>query len=416
MKYLCVSVFKQFRLIVQEFSKCLAVSPLSIIALILYMGLKSTMILPDGLHEFNGTHHPSYYGWYDLVLGYSIIFSFVSGSLKLELKDFVLGLTLLFIISASWINTCEQDKAFIFDGIVCFIRFFLSFVWAKSLANKLGNKVAESVLLVAYGILAINAVLWYTLQFGEQNRLAASAMTSPSFGQISAILCLFCYGRKYYLLLFISFILLLLTFSRTSILLFLAILILQNRKLDLWKILKYFLGFAVLAGVGVMVMIKYGGSGTEVVLASRFDSGEISNLNGRSDIWMHAINLIKSRHIPIFGIGFHMTPSLIVKYNLKFPIDYDSGFYIPPHYHSILIEYILSLGIFSLVIFWYFITRVWQTFHNNCDPAFIVFAFFLISQVLDYTFNAPKEIIIFSFMLGLAEGQWKQSQQNRKTA
>jgi|GEM_PF-5375199 len=403
-------IFNELEVIKRNFIACLKTAPLAIVGILLYMGLKSTVIFEGGLHYFNGTHHPSYLGWYDFVLGYSIIFTFACGSLKLRFKDLILGIILLFIISASWIGTYEQDKAFIVDGLICFLRFFMTFIFAKSLAYKLGSKVSESVLIVTYGVLSLNALLWYTLQFGDQNRLAASAMTSPSFGQISAMLCLLFYSRKYYPLLFLSFILLLLTFSRTSILLFLTILIVQNRQLNLWKILKYFLGFAVLAGVGIVLMIKYGGAGTDVVLASRFDPNEIYNLNGRSDIWAHALNLIRSQKISMFGAGFHMTPSLIEDYNLKFLRSYDSSFYIPPHYHSILIEYALGLGIFSLLFFSYFIVRIGQTFRNNCDPAFSFFTYFLLSQILDYTFNAPKEIIIFSLILGFAESQWQQEQ------
>ena len=57
-----------------------------------------------GVHEFNGMYHPAYLGWYDFILGYSILFSFITGYLKLELKDLFMGLTLLFIISASWME------------------------------------------------------------------------------------------------------------------------------------------------------------------------------------------------------------------------------------------------------------------------------------------------------------------------
>ncbi|NJO99125.1 MAG: hypothetical protein HC764_26645 [Pleurocapsa sp. CRU_1_2] len=96
---------------------------------------------------------------------------------------------------------------------------------------------------------------------------------------------------------------------------------------------------------------------------------------------------------------------MIHGYNLKFPDPDGEGEYTPPHYHSIVIEYLLSLGIFAFAIFFYFIKRIWQTFQRNCSPAFFIFAFFAISQAMDYTIFPPKEIIIFALMLGLAEGQ-----------
>ena len=52
----------QYKLIVQDFRKCLTVAPLGIMALLLYLGLKSTTILPGGIHEFNGMYHPAYPG------------------------------------------------------------------------------------------------------------------------------------------------------------------------------------------------------------------------------------------------------------------------------------------------------------------------------------------------------------------
>ena len=406
--------FKNLNTIVKDFKTCLYIVPLPILSLMLYAGLKSTVIFEGGLHQFNGSFHPAYFGWYDLVLGYSLIFSFVSCTLKPKLQDLVLGLIVLFMISASWLGTYESDRAFIVDGLICFLRFFLTYLFAKSLANRVGNKVAESVLIVLYGVLGANAILWYTLQFGDQNRLAASAMTSPSFGQISALMCLLFYSRKHYIPLIASCILLILTFSRTSLLLFLLMAIVQNRQLNLLKIVKYLVGFVALVGIAIVLLIKYGGAGTQVVLASRFSLDELSNLNGRSDMWAQALDLIQSGQIPMFGVGFHMAPLVIVESNLKYLRFYDVGFYIPPHFHNIIVEYIIGLGLFSLVIFAYFLVRIWQTFKYGCNPAFSIFSFFFLSQTLDYTFNAPKEIILFSLMLGFAEHQWQQQKESVK--
>lgn len=370
------------------------------------MGLKSTSILDGGLHRFNGAYHPAYLGWYDFVLGYAIVFSFAIGSLKLEIKDFFLGLIGLFFISASWVNSYQTDKIFIMAGLVCFFRFFLVFIFAKALVCRLSYQTAESVLLSVYAILAVSAVLWYSLQFGSvQNRMAASAMTAASFGQVSAIMCLIFYARKHYIALFFSFIFLFLSFSRTSLILFLLLIIVQNRRLIPLNLIKYVVVFVILAMVGIMVLQQYGGKETQVVLASRFSSQEVSNLNGRGEIWTHAIEQVEEGRIPLTGVGFDLTPSLIHGYNLKFPDPDGEGEYTPPHYHSIVIEYLLSLGIFAFAIFFYFIKRIWQTFQRNCSPAFFIFAFFAISQAMDYTIFPPKEIIIFALMLGLAEGQ-----------
>ncbi len=398
----------QLQVIVQDFKKCLSVAPLPIISLIIYFGLRGTAIRAL-TSKFNGIYHPAHLGWYDFVLGYSIIFSFAIGLLKLELKDLFFGLILFFIITASWIGTYEYDKTFILDGMVYFFRFFLVFMFAKSLVRRLDHRTAESVLIFAYGILAATAIAWYTLQFGSNNRMAASAMSSASFGQISAVLCLIFYARKYYLGLFFSFIFLFLTFSRTALLLFFIIIIIQNRKIIPWNLIKYIAAFVILAAVGMMIMAKHGGDATEVVLASRFDLNGIATMNGRNKIWGHALELLKSRQIPVFGVGFHMAPSLIVDTNLVFFNKSEGIFHSPPSFHSILVEYGVSLGILSSVIFFYLIKRIWQTFQSNCCPAFFIFAFFLMSQAVDYTFYTPKVIIFWALLFGMAEGQWRYS-------
>ncbi len=374
----------------------------------LYLGLKSTTIFDGGLHQFNGAYHPAYLGWYDFVLGYAIIFSFVRGSLKLEIQDFLFGLAGLFLISASWLNTYESDRMYIVSGLVCFLRFALVFIYARALVRKLGHRTAENVLLGAYGILAISAVLWYSLQFGVQNRMAASAMTSASFGQVSAIMCLVFYARKYYFALFFSFVFLFLSFSRTSLLLFLLLIFIQNRQLIPTKLIKYAAVFIILGAVGITALQQYGGTQTQVVLESRLSTKEISDLNGRSEIWANALDQFKYGKVPLTGIGFDMTPSLITNDNLKFFSPDSETFYRPPHYHNILLEYILSLGILSLPIFFYLIKRIWQTFHRDCSPAFFIFAFFLASQSIDFTIFPPKEIVVFALMLGLAEGQFSE--------
>ncbi len=397
-----------FKIIFQGLQQCLVAAPLPLISLMLYLGLKSTTIFDGGLHQFNGAYHPAYLGWYDFVLGYAIIFSFFRGSLKLEIQDLLFGLAGLFLISASWLNTYESDKMYIVSGLVCYLRFVLVFVYATALVRKLGHRTAENVLLGAYGILAISAVLWYSLQFGVQNRMAASAMTSASFGQVSAIMCLVFYARKYYFALFFSFIFLFFSFSRTSLLLFLLLIFIQNRQLIPTKLIKYIGVFIILGAVGITALQQYGGTETQVVLESRLSTKEISDLNGRSEIWANALDQFKYGKVPLTGIGFDMTPSLIANNNLKFYSPDSDTYYRPPHYHNMLLEYTLSLGILSLPIFFYLIRRIWQTFHRDCSPAFFIFAFFLASQSMDFTIFPPKEIVVFALMLGLAEGQFSE--------
>ena len=160
----------QLRVIIRDFQKCLKIAPFPIFALIIYIGLRSTDIMPGGTHAFNGLNHLAYLGWYDFVLGYFIIFSLVTGVIKVEIKDIFWGLVLFYIIVQSWTNTHEFDRQYIVDGIVYFLRFSLLFSFAKHLVSQLGIQTAESLLIVIFSLLAANALLWYSLQFGTKNR------------------------------------------------------------------------------------------------------------------------------------------------------------------------------------------------------------------------------------------------------
>ena len=50
----------------------------------------------------------------------------------------------------------------------------------------------------------------------------------------------------------------------------------------------------------------------------------------------------------------------------------------------------------------------------RCYPSFFIFAFFLLSQSVDFTCYKPKEVIIWSLMLGLAEGQWQSERERQR--
>jgi O-antigen ligase len=155
----------------------------------------------------------------------------------------------------------------------------------------------------------------------------------------------------------------------------------------------------------IFMLLNFGGDIFSSLLAERTDAEGISTLNSRDAIWLNAIGLLDSESIPLFGVGWNATPFLIVNTNLSFISE--DGVYYPPHYHSIVIEYALGLGISSLFIWFYLIKRIWQTFNHHCYPAFFIFAFFLMSQSADFTFYPPKEVIVWSLMLGIAEGQYR---------
>ncbi|MBE9168005.1 O-antigen ligase family protein [Pleurocapsales cyanobacterium LEGE 06147] len=397
----------QFISLWRDFEKCLKIAPLPILSLIIYMGLRSSTIDPRGLGMFNGVFHPAYFGWYDLVLGYSILISLFLGRIKIDGEDLFFILMILSIIVISWTNIREPSHDFLVASIVFFLRFSLTFILGKSLVYSLGIKTSESILIVLFAILALSSLFVFQLQLGINNRLFAAAMTSASFSQVSVIVALIAYLRKNNWLLFISVLFTLLTFSRFSLLFLGVLIIVYHRKLISWTVLRNVVLIVGLSAIIIFGLLKFGGEGYEAVFASRFSSEEFSSLSGRTYIWSNAVEILQSGRIPLLGVGFHTTPSLIKEISLEFFNEYEGTMKAVPHFHSIFIEYGFGLGILSFFIFFYLFKRVWQTFYYSCYPSFFIFAFFVLSQSCDYTFYPPKEIIIWSLMLGMAEGQWR---------
>jgi O-Antigen ligase len=388
-----------------QFKKCLKMSPLPIFSLIIYMSLRSTQIFPDN-EQLSSLWHIAYLGWYDFLLGASILISFINGVIRLDGKDLLFILFLLSIIILSFTTSgMELGNQYILDSIVCLLRFLLSFYLAKGLVRRLGIQTTESILMILFIILAVSALFVYQQQLGRINRIFAAAMTIASFSQVCVIVCLIAMIRQYNKMVLFSLIFLLLTFSRTSILFLLLLFMVYSRELPLTTTIKYYIMMAGFAIFSIFMLLNFGGDIFASVIAERADTEGISTLNSRDEIWKHALGILNSGYIPLFGIGWNATPSLIFKTNLIFMTE--NGIYYPPHFHSILIEYGLGLGVSSLFIFYFLIKRIWQTFYHRCYPAFFIFAFFLMSQSGDFTFYTPKALIIWSLMLGLAEGQWR---------
>lgn len=386
--------------------KCITFASFPVISLVIYMGLRSTQIFPEGGTGIDQLWHPAYMGWYDFLLGCSIVFSLASGLIKLDKGTFVFILTLSIIISLSFFNALELGSDYVLDTLVNLFRFSLTFSLAKGLVHRLGTQTTESLLILLFIILAISSLFVFRLQFGIFNRIYAAGMTAASFAQVAAVVCFIAILRKYNIILLLSLVFLLLTFSRTSILAFVVLFFICSRNMPIYSNLKYYIliGFSTFSFI--FVLLNFTGDAFEDVIASRANSEEFSNLNSRKEIWEYALYLLRSEYIPLFGIGFNATPYLIRITNFR-SIDPEGVRSFIAHFHSIFIEYAFGLGILSLFIFYYMFKRVSQTFQHNCYPSFFIFAFFLITQSVDFVFYRPKEIIIWSLILGLAEGQWR---------
>ena len=396
--------------VLRGFKECLTSNPLPVLSLLIYMGLRSNTIfaVPDTAYVTEQPlWAPAYTGWYDLALIVSVCFGIATKSITLTKHILAVLFSLLVIILISSLGAYSLGFGFISDAIAYFLRFSVTFIFAASLARRSGIEAVEALVLVLFAVLGVTALFVFSLNFGMFNRIYASAMTAASFGQIAAVSCFLAIFRRRPVVLLISSTYLLLTFSRTSMIMLLGLLVIylfHDQELRFRTKLKYLVALAVCAVAGALAVTMYGGPEFDVVVASRISSDEISTLNGRLQIWEGALGLLRESYIPITGVGLNAAPSLLLSDG--FAIDQGQGS-LPVHFHSILIEYGFGFGLLSIPIFYGLGRRLVQTFRSRCYPSFFIFAFFCLSQAFDFTFYQPKEVIIWSLLLGLAEAQWQ---------
>jgi len=394
--------------------QCVYLAPVPVLSLFIYMGLRSTMIFPldDPISSLDRSQwHLSYLGWYDILFGVSACLSIVRGGIAISKTTLAIASTFFLIILISLIEGSKLGVESITDSLVYFLRFFLAFILSDWLARSLGVKIAEKFLIALFFVLAISAIFVYSLQFGTFNRIYAAGMSVASFSQIAAVVCLIAIVRKYNTILLISLSFLLLTFSRTSIFCFLLLLCVYaiHAKNSRFRVkLKYCTLIAAFLVLTSLLLVMAGGVQFDFITSGRFNVEEIFSLNGRVSIWEYGLNLFESGRIPISGVGYNGAPSLIS--DSSFIISDSTHDYAPAHFHSIFLEFGFGLGIFSVFIFYYLLVRIIKTFRARCYPAFFIFSFFALSQSIDFTFYNPKEVIIWSLILGIAESQWLYEQ------
>lgn len=398
---------KSIKPILEGFKKCFYHAPLPVISLVIYMGLRSSVIFPDDLpiaSDRQPLWQHAYLGWYDWLFLLSTVVSFALGTLKISKANFVFIWTLALTILLSFINALTLEPEIALDATVYLLRFALTFSLSVWLVRRLGSQAVESLIICLFVILAITALFVGSLQFRTFNRLYASAMTVASFSQVAVVVCFIALIKKYNTLLGVTLCFLSLTFSKTSILLLLILLSIHFRGYIL-GIIKYLVIVFLIFASGVFTLLQVANPIFTSFFSRYVDPDSLISVSGRLPLWGYATHLLQSGKIPLLGVGFNAAASLFVLDNINYV---EKGeIYYNQHFHSILIEYGFGLGILSIFIFFFLFKRIWQTFHAQSHVSFLIFSFFLLCQSIDYSFYRPKEVIIWSLILGLAEGKWK---------
>ncbi|MDR4499803.1 MAG: O-antigen ligase family protein [Candidatus Scalindua sp.] len=392
---------------IKDIRKCICSAPLPVLSMFIYIALRSSLIFSlEGLVDEQKDWHAAYLGWYDFLLIGSIAISFFINGFRIRIEYFIFILVIFVILLISFISSgFNLGTKPIIAGFVYFFRFAFAFSFTLWLVQRIGVNATENFVIALITILEISALFVLSLRIGTFNRMYSSGMSAASFSQIVSIVGLIALIRNYKIILLISIFFLLMSFSRTSILLFLFLFFISFfyiKNIKVWSKVKYFT-IIIIIGLNIffaMLFLDFSDFPFERLL----NTEEYTSLNDRTDIWFYAKNLLLSGHIPLFGVGFNVTPSLLG--NFSFQGFQNSSSY-AVSFHSIIIEYAFGLGVLSVFIFYCLCRRIWQTFKNRCYPAFLIFILFLLSQSIDFTFYRPKEVVIWSIILGLAEGQWR---------
>jgi hypothetical protein len=315
------------------------------------------------------------------------------------------------IVSSILLNGMPLDWGPLVDGLAYWFRFILPFVGTICLVQKQGERVAVGVLFAMSLVLMISALFVFQLQYGTFNRIYASGMTVGSFSQAMMILFIVAMIRNNAVLMGLSMVFLILTFSRTALILWaisVGYYLVSRTRLNFLTRVVYSSSIVGLFALAVYFLSQ--NPEFEFVIDERLSAEEFSSFNNRSSVWSYGIDLLRSGSVPITGIGFNLTPSVLRDYALVSPDGSQQYF---PSFHSILFEYSIGLGVFAVPLFGLLFWRLFVTWRSRCRLSFFMFALFFLSQSLDFTFYRPKEVILWGVFLGLAEGQWRAFAKSR---
>lgn len=390
----------------KSWEKLLQTSPLLVVGLLFYMALPTRIIFPDFGSEPLQAWQPGYFGWYDLVLVATLVIGIALSEAHVPPTLFAFGGVILACIVVSILsNGMPLDRGPLVDGLVYWLRFIVPFVGMICLVQKGGEGVATGVLVAMSLVLMISALFVFQLQYGTFNRIYASGMTVGSFSQGMMILFVVAMIRNNKALMGLSMIFLILTFSRTALILWaisVGYYFVSRTRLNLLTRLVSASAIMGLFALAMYFLIQ--NPEFAFVIDERLSAEEFSSFNNRASVWGYGVDLLRSGSVPVTGIGFNMTPSVLRDYALMSPDGSQQYF---PSFHSILLEYGIGLGILALPLFAVLLWRIFLTWKWKCRLSFFIFALFFLSQSFDFTFYRPKEVILWAVFLGLAEGHWR---------
>ncbi|HWB74764.1 MAG TPA: O-antigen ligase family protein [Nannocystaceae bacterium] len=378
--------------------------PLVAPALLLFFSARSSAIFGGPGHA-DMPWHQAFIGWYDAVLLLALVASATLRCFALD-RDTVrviAGFGLCVIVSFALGGPVPDIRAAL-DGVVHVMRFAIGFGIGVWIVRVRDERQVDALIWSIFVLLLASAVFVYGQQFSSNQRLYFSGMTMASSSQIAAVVCVMALVRGSRFRLAAAALFLLLTFSRTSIvvtglLCTLYVLVGRGRQANNRRV-----GFVVLAMTAAVALWFIARSPVFAdVLLDRFDEQSLESLGLRLDIWEFARHDLLSGEIPVFGVGFGCTPGLLDDVELRTA----EGWTQATHFHSILIEYAFGLGVLAIFPALWIVRRTIVGLANRSTGA-LLFLLFLACQSVDFSFYRPKEVLFWSLVLGIADAQTRR--------
>lgn len=385
----------------------LLAEPLLVPALLLFFSAKSSAIFGGPGHA-DAPWHQAFVGWYDAVVLLAILGSIALRCFAVDRDTMRVIAGFGLVALASYALGGRVSDGAVVDGMIHTLRFAAGFSIGVWLVRVRHPRVVETALWLLFVLLLASAIFVYGMQFSSNQRLYFSGMTMASSSQVAAVIAVFALVRGARLRLAAATLFLLLTFSRTSIVVT-GILCLGFVLFDRGdaandrRIAFVFLAVTALATLWII-------SGSPVfadVLLDRFDTSSIETLGLRLDIWEFARHDLLSGEVPVFGVGFGCTPSMLDDVELRTP----EGWTRATHFHSILIEYAFGLGVLAILPVVWIVRRTIAGLVVG-SPAVLLLLLFAACQAVDFSFYRPKEVMFWSLVLGVADGQIRAATRN----
>jgi hypothetical protein len=396
--------------LVRNWLRCFRLAPLGVLGLFVFLGLPSTMLFTEEYEYLQSTTpwHAAFFTKFDLLLIPGVLISCLTVRLIPESRTAILFLFAAVAIVLSILCSPAAHAGALSDGLLHWLRFVSVFSFAYGLTRRLGWRAAESLLYLYFFLLCLSAMFVYHLEFQTFQRIYAAGMSVGSFAQVTAVVSLITLARRHIGMLCIGLLFLVLTFSLTSTILFIWIAAFvplwssdSNAQVPArWFLLARFrqllLAGTAFAACNFLLGAILSGVGYDLDVAT------IGSLHGRSDIWLYALMLIQQGYVGVFGCGFGTSAEFFQ--NNALLASYASWDVQATHFHSILLEAVVGLGILCLPPLAALVCRIEKTWRQSRYLPCAIFLFFLLSQCIDFIVYRPKEIVIWAFMLGLAEG------------